>query len=244
MKSVFLIIAAVVACLCSIAQPVLRENQFEGYIIDNEGVRSEVIIEVEDISQPWTFQQDIMYFDKSLATGLRVKREFKKHALPGDIIEYGIPGRKFLYVDYYIKGDEDNNFFATKLNQFKDEKNTDFFAEVLDDRMIQVLRFYIPAFEEDDEEAGISDSEEEITVDYDILLQREGFKAQSVNDISFKDFFSDCSFVLNKYKEEKYRVKPRKGLSKIAGGSSLSGSKLAAATERIIQDYYTRCAQN
>ena len=244
MKLVLVLISTFFAFLFSMAQPTLRENQFEGYIIDNNGVKSEVIIEVEDISQPWTFQQDIMYFDRSLATGTRVKREFKKHALPGDIVEYGIPGRKFLYVDYYIKGAEDSNIFATKLNQFKDEKKTDFFAEVMDDRKIQVLRFYIPDLEEDDEEAGMSDSEEEITVDYDILLQREGFKAQSVNDISFKDFFSDCSFVLNKYKEEKYRVKPRKGLSKIAGGSSLSGSKLEAATERIIQDYYTRCAQN
>jgi hypothetical protein len=244
MKLLLFIITTLAACLSSIAQPVLRENQFEGYIVDNEGVKSEVIIEVEDISQPWTFQHDIMYFDRSLATGTRVKREFKKHALPGDIIEYGIPGRKFLYVDYYIKGDEDNNIFATKLNQFKDEKNTDFFAEVVDDRKIQVLRFYIPSQEEDEEETGNNDTPDESEVSYDILFQREGFSAQSVNEISFKDFFSDCPFVLNKYKEEKYRIKPRKGLAKVSGKSLLSGSKLETAADRIIQDFYARCGQN
>lgn len=223
------------------AQPVLRDNQFEGYIIDSNGEKSEVIIEVEDITQPWTFQQDIMYFDKSLATGSRVKREFKKHALAGDIIEYGIPNRKFIYVNYYIKEEDENNIFATKLNKFKDEKVTDFFAEVIDDRSIKVLKFYWPIQEEDENEVPVSTTEQEII--FDILLEREGHKAQSINDISFKEFFSDCTFVFNKYKDEKYRIKPRKGLGKITRSSDLMGSKLEAATERIIQDYYTKCSQ-
>ncbi len=232
--------------LVSTAQLSLRENQFEGYLIDSNGEKSEVIIEVEDITQPWSFQQDIMYFDKSLATGARVKREFKKHALAGDFIEYGIPNRKFVHVNYYIKGESDNNIFTTKLNKFKDETVTDFFAEVIDDRSIQVLKFHVPV-EEVEEEAATedksSDTESGSVSTYDILLQREGHKAQSINDISFKDFFSDCSFVFNKYKEEKYRVKPRKGLGKITKSNEMLGAKLESATERIIQDFHLKCGK-
>ncbi len=239
MNKLILSILFVASYLISTAQLNLRENQFEGYLIDSNGERSEVIIEVEDINQPWSFQQDIMYFDKSLATGNRVKREFKKHALAGDFIEYGIGDRKFIYINYYIKGESDKNIFATKLNKFKDETVTDFFAEVIDDRPIKVLKFYIPI--DEDEEGETSSSSQSIT--YDILFEREGFKAQSINDISFKDFFSDCPFVLNKYKEEKYRIKPRKGLGKITKSNELMGTKLEAATERIIQDFYAKCGK-
>ena len=47
----------------SIAQKTTRENQFEGYVITSDMVKSDVAIEVEDIHQPWSFQENIKYFD-------------------------------------------------------------------------------------------------------------------------------------------------------------------------------------
>lgn len=77
------------------AQKSNTENRFDGYIVYSDGTKKEGILEVEDASLPWSFQENVKYFDKSLLSAGRVKREQKINCVPGEIIEYGFDNRKF-----------------------------------------------------------------------------------------------------------------------------------------------------
>ena len=114
-----------------IGQKSLKPNQFEGYTISVDGIRKECIIEVEDHTFPWAFQENVRVFDKSLLGGTRIKREQKTVITAGEIIEYGYAGKRFVHVSYYVKGEKEDNKLKSAFGKFKDEKNTEFFAEVI-----------------------------------------------------------------------------------------------------------------
>ena len=122
-----ILVFAILATNVSFSQPKLRDNQKTGYIILSDGSRTEVAVEVDDAAQPWTFQSGIRYYDKALLTGTRIKREQKKDVVPGEVVEYGFENRRFLYVNYYVKGKGEDALKATA-ERFKGDKNTDFFA--------------------------------------------------------------------------------------------------------------------
>ncbi len=228
----------------SIAQKTTRENQFEGYVITSDMVKSDVAIEVEDIHQPWSFQENIKYFDKVLLTGARVKRELKKLCIPGEIIEYGFAGRKFVYVNYYVKGNEE--LLTSTLSKIKGDKNTDYFAEVIKEGKVSLLRFYQPpviAEEDNYNEELMKEYIEASSMGYDILVARPGQKAQSIEDVGFKGFFEDCDFVVKKYEAERYKMKPSKGLKALLKSDRLSGIKLETAARSILADYDAHCAK-
>ena len=88
-----------------------------------DGTRKEGIIEVEDHTFPWAFQENIRTFDKSLLGNSRIKREQKTLITAGDIIEYGFAGKRFVHVSYYVKGDKEDNKLKSAFGKFKDEKN-------------------------------------------------------------------------------------------------------------------------
>lgn len=232
----------------AICQGKSRTNQFEGYIITADSLRKEVAIEVEDIKQPWSFQQEVRYFDKALLQGGRVKREQKKECLPGEVIEYGFQDRKFVHVQYYIKGADEDNKFKETFGKFKGEKNIDFFAEVLRSDAVSVAKFHIPPVIADDDYDSDEKMESHIktcTEQYDLLVFRKGVKPISISDVSFKEFFADCPFVLKKYDEERYKLKPVKGIKagikSVFSPDKLMGIKLMTAVDGILADYDTKC---
>ncbi|MBC7884702.1 MAG: hypothetical protein H7X99_04465, partial [Saprospiraceae bacterium] len=126
------------------AQKSLKPNQFEGYIISSDSVRKEVIIEIENNNFPWSFQENVKFFDKSLLSNSRIKREDKKVCLPGEYIEYGYAGKKYVYVNYYVKSKEEDNILKSTYGKIKGDKNTDFFAEVFKDGKLFLMKFYLP----------------------------------------------------------------------------------------------------
>ena len=110
------------------AQKSNTENRFDGYIVYSDGTKKEGILEVEDASLPWSFQENVKYFDKSLLSAGRVKREQKINCVPGEIIEYGFDNRKFTYVSYYIKSADEDHILKSTYSKIKGDKNTDFFC--------------------------------------------------------------------------------------------------------------------
>jgi hypothetical protein len=247
MNRILTVLLCIVVFLCETnAQLKLRDNQFEGYVISEDSTRTEVIIEVEDSRYPWAFQQEILFFDKSKATGVRLKREEKKYCLPGEYIEYGFNGRRFLAIQYYVKSKGEDNAIASAIGKFKSDKNTDFFAEVVREGQVALLKFYIPPFISDEDyedpsiiEGYIKDSEN----GYDILLKKFDTPAKSIQDADFEDYFKGCAFVLKKYDEGRYTIKPSKGLKGLLSSNSLFGQKLMQAAERIVNDFDQRCGK-
>jgi hypothetical protein len=247
MKRHLLILLGILSfALQGICQKKGKDNQFLGYIITADSVRQEVAIEVEDIRQPWSFQQDVKYFDKSLLTGARVKRELKKDCIPGEIIAYGFENRQFIYVQYYIKGTDEDNRIKEAFGKFKGEKNVDFFAEVIQEGTISAARFHIPPVigEEDYDQAETMQAHiDKSAAEFDILVYRKGFSPVSVSDISFKEFFADCPLILRKYEEKRYKIQPVKGIKanivSIFNPDKLLGDKLQIAVKPILRDYET-----
>lgn len=227
----------------ALCQKTLRDNQFEGYIIAFDGTRSEVAIEIEDASQPWTFQDGVKYYDKGLLTGARVKRELKKDLIAGEIIEYGFGQRRFVHVNYLVKGKGDD-ILKTSMDKIKGEKNTDYFAEIIKDGTIQLLKFYQPPVisdEDYDDAALVTKLTTESKETFDILISREGIKAKSIQEINYKTYFEDCPFVLNKFENKRYKINPTSGLKKLLKSDGISGVKLEAAAIAIIDDYNLKC---
>ncbi len=222
----------------------LRPNQYEGYILMADSRKKDIIIEVEDAGLPWTFQEKVKYFDKSLATGVRIKRENKKDIIPGEVVEYGFGARKFIYVNHHVKDKKDKNIVSSAFSKFKDEKNSDFFIEVIKDDKIQVLIFYVAPkiSDEDYENDDIMDKYKKTSeATFDILLSKKDTKPTSVSDINFKSFFADCLFVVKKFEDGKYEIKPSKGLNVFFTKGGLGGSELLSAVNFILKDYADNC---
>jgi hypothetical protein len=226
------------------AQKANTENRFEGYILYADGTKKEGIIEVEDSSFPWTFQENIKFFDKSLLAAGRVKREQKTNCIPGEVIEYGFSDRKFIHVSYYVKGSDEDNILKSSFGKFKGEKNTDFFAEIYRPGNVSLLKFFIPPTltDEDYDDAELMKKHaEESKTSYDILITRPGEKPKSIDDISVKGFFKDCPFVVDKYNDGKYKIKPGKSLKAMFKSEKLPGIKMEDAANDILSDYETHC---
>ncbi len=225
-------------------QSKIKDNQKEGYIITADGTKSEVAIEVEDPTQPWTFQSDVKYYDRSLLNGTRIKREQKSDAYPGEIIEYGFDNRRFLHVNYYVKGKGEDVFQST-VEKIKGDKATDYFAEVIHEGKIQLLRFYLPpVISEEDYESDeamkkhIIDSE----TNYDILIRREVVGTKAIQEMNVKSYFEDCPLILNRFEKNLYKIKPKSGIKKLLSDDGLFGIKLENAAMTVIRDYETKCS--
>jgi len=226
------------------AQKSNTENRFDGYIVYSDGTKKEGILEVEDASLPWSFQENVKYFDKSLLSAGRVKREQKINCVPGEIIEYGFDNRKFTYVSYYIKSADEDNILKSTYSKIKGDKNTDFFAEVFRNGKISLLKFYIPPVisEEDyDNEVKMKELTEKSKTTFDILITREGEKPKSIDDINIKSFFKDCPYIVEKFNNGKYKIKPGKSLKAIFKSEKMPREKLQDSATEILTDYETKC---
>ncbi len=248
LQSIFCIFFLTVGFFPGFGQSRTKANHFEGYIITADSVRKEVAIEVEDTQQPWSFQQDVRYFDKSLLNGGRVKRELKKECNPGEVLEYGFQNRRFVSVQYYIKGADEDNKLKEAFGKFKGEKNIDFFAEVIQEGNVLVAKFHIPpviADEDYDSDEKMRSHIKTCEEQYDLLVFRKGLKPISISDISFKDFFADCAFVVKKYDEQRYKLKPVKGIKSgiksVFSPDKLMGAALKTAVDAILADYDGKC---
>lgn len=227
----------------AVSQVKLKENQKEGYIISADGTRTEVAIEVEDPTQPWTFQSDVRYYDRALLTGARIKRELKNIAYPGEIIEYGFENRRFLHVNYYVKG-KDEDVFTSTVEKIKGDKATDYFAEVIHDGKIQLLRFYVPPVivEGDYEnEEVMSAYTKESEAGYDIIIKKDGVGTKAIQEMNVKVFFEDCPIILNRFEKNLYKIKPKSGIKKLLSDDTIYGIKLENAAMTVIRDYENKC---
>jgi len=234
-----------VNALLAYSQKANTENRFEGYIIYADGSRKDGIIEVEDSTFPWTFQESIKFFDKSLLAGGRVKREQKTNCVPGEIIEYGFSDRKFIHVSYYVKGPDEDNVLKSSFGKFKGEKNTDYFAEIYKPGKVSLLKFFIPPIltdEDYDDTELMKKHAEQSKTSFDILITRQGEKPKSIDDISIKGFFKDCTYVVDKYNNGKYKIKSGKSLKAMFKSEKLPGVKLEEAAIDILADYNKNCA--
>ncbi|MBK7634073.1 MAG: hypothetical protein IPJ13_07055 [Saprospiraceae bacterium] len=123
--------------------------------------------------------------------------------IPGEIIEYGFENKRFMHVSYYVKGKGEDILKATA-EKFKGDKNTDYFAEIVHDGKIKLLRFYIPPViaDEDYDDKSIMEKYIQNARDgYDILISREGLGTKAIQEINVKSFFEDCPFILNKFEK-------------------------------------------
>ena len=238
-------------CICTLmvigtivmGQTKLKDNQKEGYIIMADGTKSEVAIEVEDPTQPWTFQSDIKYYDRALLTGARIKRELKNDAYPGEVLEYGFENRRFLHVNYFVKGKGEDVFKST-VEKIKGDKATDFFAEVIHDGKIQLLRFYMPpdiSDEDFESEEAMQKHIKDVESNYDILIKREIVGTKAIQEMNVKAYFEDCPSVLNRFEKNLYKIKPKSGIKKLLSDDALAGIKLENAALTVVRDYENKC---
>jgi len=242
MKQYLLIIFSLTGIFGAFAQR--SDNRFEGYVVYSDGTRKDQVIEVEDPALPWTFQYDVRTFDKALLAAGKIKKEQKKALDPIKVKEYGFGNRKFVAVSYYIKGDGEDNILKSAYGKFKGDKNTDFFAEVIRDGKVKMLKFYIPPIitdEDYEDDKVVAEKENKAKSTFDILLVRDGFKPESIDGVSFKTFFSDCDAVVKKYEANKYRVKPGKSLKSMFKGDKLPGARLEEAALQVLADYDASC---
>lgn len=242
MKHIYLFtFTCVLFSIFGYSQPLLKGNQMVGYIISADGTKSEVGLEIEDETLPWTFQHDVRYFDKSLLTGKRIKRELKTVAIPGEIVEYGFGDRRFKAVTYNLSSKE-GDILQSTLESIKGEAIKGFFAEVIHEGPITLMKFYLPPNIEDDEDPdALKSYVSTVSKSYDILIQRGNLTAKPIQNINVNSYFEDCPFVLQKFKEKKYPFNPSSGLKKLLSKSELSGIKLENAAKKVLQDFDTKC---
>ena len=78
---------------------------------------------------------------------------------------------------------------------------------------------------------------------FDILIARDGQKPKPIQEISYKTFFEDCPFVVNKFENKRYKFTPTSGIKKLLKSDGLSGAKLESAANLVVDDYMTKCAK-
>lgn len=233
----------------TIAQTELKENQFEGYIITNDGKKVEGIVEINNIKYPWSFQESILFFDKSLLEdNEKVKRKEKSKYKPGDITEYGFGDKRFVSISYNDNNTLDNNDVNETLGMIKSVTKTKYFAEVYYSGNISIYRFYSSptGFSVHAGEQQMKEYDEYIEkciTTYNILIEREGEKAKAFDDINIKKFFKDCSVVVKKYENNEYTKKPVKGLKSLVKDAMLRGEPLLEAVLEIVNDYEKNCSK-
>lgn len=230
------------------SQQTLNDNQFEGYIILKNGEKKEGIVEIGNINKPWSFQETIKFFDKSLLEKEKVKKDDKLECKPGEVVEYGIPGRRFLFVTYTNNNNVDGNALTSGIGMLKNATQTKFFAELYREGKVSVYRFYNSppdfAFTSGDEEArALSNYKEKCLREFDILIEKGEEKAKAFDEVNIKKFFKDCEFVVQKYEDKKYTRQPVKGLKSMMKKAMLKGDALAAAAMEMIEDYEAQCAK-
>ncbi|MCB9308830.1 MAG: hypothetical protein H6567_02080 [Lewinellaceae bacterium] len=230
------------------SQQELKENQFEGYIIMKNGDRRDGIIEISNINLPWSFQETIKFFDKSLLDNKKVKKSEKEECKPGDVIEYGIEGRRYLVVSYSNKNNVDGNALNSAIGLAKNLSQTKFYAELYREGKVSLYRFYNspPEFYITSGEQEGKDMHEYIEKcknEFDILIEKGEEKAKAFDDVNIKKFFKDCDYVVKKYQDKKYTKQPVKGLKSMVQQSFIRGDALAAAAMEMIEDYEANCAK-
>jgi hypothetical protein len=232
------------------SQTVLKENQFEGYIVMKNGDKKEGIIEIGNISLPWSYQEDVKFFDKAVLSKPKVKKDDKMECKPGEVIEYGIGTSKFMLVEYQnMDGSANNvNGLTAGLSALKNATQTKYFAELFREGKISVYKFYNspPGFyatSGDAQAANMDALIHDCKTKYDILIEKDGEKAKSFEGISIKKFFKDCEMVVKKYDEGKYTKKPVKGLKSYVKSGMLKGEALANSANEMIVDYEANCAK-
>jgi len=244
MKYFSLVVVMVVLVMTANAQKT-KDNQMTGYIIMADGTKTEVGLEVEDASQPWTYQDGIKYFDKTLLTGARIKRELKKVLMAGEVVEYGFGTKKYVHIHYLPKS-KGSDAIKTTMDKIKGEKNMEFFAEVIRDGDIRLLRFYQPPTitdEDYDNPESIAEMTKESKETYDILIDKVGEKAKSIEEINYKSFFEGCAFVIKKFEDKRYKIQPSSGIKKLLKSDGLSGTKLETAANAVLDDYQQKCGK-
>ena len=145
-----------------------------------------------------------------------------------------------------VKGPDEDNILKSSFGKFKGEKNTDFFAEIYKPGNVSLLKFFIPPTltDEDFDDAELMKKHaEESKTSFDILITRPGEKPKSIDDISIKGFFKDCPFVVDKYTNGKYKIKPGKSLKAMFKSEKLPGIKMEEAANDILSDYETHCTK-
>jgi len=231
-----------------LAQSELKENQFEGYVIKADGKRMDGIVEIKNISHPWSFQETVLFFDKSLLDNEKVKKKEKTECRPGEYVEYGFQDRRYALVSYTNLNQASGGTTTTAMSVMKGATQTKFFAEVFREGKVSLYRFYNspPDFwvttgdaQAQEMQTFIRDCKE----NFDILIEKEGEKAKAFGGISVKKFFKDCDFVVQKYEDKKYTKKPVKGLKSAFASENLRGDALANAAMEMITDYEAECAK-
>jgi hypothetical protein len=246
MQKLFLFICFILFTSSVFSQAELKENQFEGYIIQKNGTKKEGIIEIKNIRQPWSFQEPFKFFDKSLLGNDKIKKSDKMECIPGEVIEYGFGDKRYVLVNYVNNNQAEGGTLTTGLSALKNATQTKYFAEVYREGKVSLFRFYNspPEFyvtSGEDEAAKMRDFIEDCKKNYDILIEKGEEKAKSFEQISIKKFFKDCPFVIKKYEDNLYTKKPVKGLKSMIKDSLLRGEPLAAAALEMIVDYEANC---
>lgn len=249
MKNVIIIFCLLaMGGLPMMAQMELKENQFEGYVVKADGSKMEGIVEIKNIKQPWSFQETILFFDKSLLDNEKVKKKEKTECKPGEYIEYGIQDKRYGLVSYTNMNQASGGTTTTAMSVMKATTQNKFFAEIYREGKVSLYRFYNspPDFwvtsgdaQAQEMESFIRDCKE----NFDILIEKEGEKAKAFGGITVKKFFKDCDFVVQKYEDKKYTKKPIRGLKSALSSESLRGDALANAAMEMITDYESECAK-
>lgn len=248
MNKFLLILLFQAAHIICFSQESLKANQFEGYIIMKNGDRKEGIIEIKNIHHPWSFQETIKFFDKSLLNGDKVKAKDKKEYSPGEVIEYGFGEKRYVLVSYTNNNQAEGGTLTSGLSALKSATQTKHFAEVYREGKVSLYRFYNspPDFYTTSGAAEAQKMEDFIRdckTNYDILIEKGEEKAKSFEDVSVKKFFKDCELVVKKYEDGKYTKKPVKGLKSMISAGLLRGEALAASAMEMIIDYEANCSK-
>jgi hypothetical protein len=226
------------------AQQALKDTQFEGYLIKKGGEKKEVIIEVDNLREPWKFQQDIKFFDKSQLGQKKIKKESCK---PGDYEGYVIGTREFTVVEYAGKDAPETNELNAAMGGLKKLSKPKYFAEIDRKGKITTYKFYNspPEFyvTSGDDIKKMDEFVEKCKREYDILLSKEGEKPVAFDELKIKKFFKECDFVVKKYEDGLYKKKPVKGLGSLIKAAMLSGQSLYDAVMEMVDDYEKECVK-
>lgn len=219
-------------------------NQFHGYIIFEDGTRQDVALDVEDINEPWTFHKEVKYFSRDLLDGRRISRDKKTTIHPDNIIEFGFDNRVFRPVEYFVQ--KENEPLNKAWQKVTGKGLTTIFAELIYvENGFELFKvFPIPFMDDYEEDNNNSAMILESKNKFDILIAKKDYKPKSCNDVELTMLFADCQFVVDKFTNEKYTLKPKSKLKKALNNDQILGEKLEVSIKKMLSDYSTKCGKN
>ncbi len=233
MQRLSMAIIALCMALSSYAQKELSDTQFEGFVIDNDGKKTEGIIEMNP-SFPWDVQKGIKFIPQDTWESKdKIKNKDKEKYGPKDL-------QAFQASDMYYETQKYADLSAVGLANIPKK----YFLHRIEDGTMKLYRFY-----SNPPKVISGRTFDEVYADYrqnyQLAFFKEGDKIRSADGTDMGKYIDDCMAVWEKFKDGLYgNAKRKEEMTKVGKLLRTMGDNMNEDEYRTLVSDYNQCEEN